>query len=131
MKTLTKPEIARRNALCALVQSAREDLDVAIAAYNTAMEEAFVHVQTTADVYNGLIEEAKEWADTMAGQIQDYYECRSARWREGERGRAYDAWLEAYEEALFEAADIEAPDPLEWDGQDVASILEGLPEDPQ
>ena len=131
MKTLSVIDLARRNTLCARVQSAREDLDVAIAAYNAAVEEAFTHVQATADVYNGLIEEAQEWAEHIAGQIQDYYEVHSARWQEGEKGQAYDAWHVAYAEVSFEASDIALPDSLEWDGEDASSILEGLPEDPQ
>mgnify|MGYP001564747016 CR=1 FL=1 len=131
MKTLAKPDIARRNALAIRIQSAREDLDVAIAEYNATVETAFAYAQTTADVYNGLIEEAKEWADSIAGQIGEYIQERSERWQEGERGQAYANWLTEYEEVSFDTADIETPDPLEWDGDDAASALEGLPEDPQ
>ena len=131
MKTLTEPDIARRNALCVQVQSAREDLDVAITAYNAAVEDAFVHVQAAADVYNSLIEEAKEWAENIASQIEDYIQERSAQWQDGEQGQAYDAWRLEYEGVFLDPADIEAPDPLDWDGEDAASILEGLPEDPQ
>ena len=131
MKTLSLIDLARRNTLCVRVQAAREDLDAAIEAYNDTVQTAFASVHIAADVYNGLIAEAQEWAEDIAGQIENYFEDRSERWREGKRGQAYDAWMIAYQEISLEPADIETPDPLEWDGEDAASILEGLPEDPQ
>ena len=131
MKTLTKPDIARRNALCVLVQSARADLDAAVAAYNDTVQTAFAGVHIAAEVYNGLIEEAKEWAHVIASEIEGYIQERSERWQESERGQAYAHWLTEYEEVSLDTADIETPDPLEWDGEDASSILEGLPEDPQ
>ncbi len=131
MKKLTKHDIALRDRFAAQLQSARDALEEAVETYNAAVEKAFAPVGQAIETYNAVLEDVMNWADDIAGQIQEYIQECSDRWQGGEAGQAYAAWLAVYETLGLEDVEMDEPEPLQCDIDDHASALAELPEQPE
>jgi DNA repair ATPase RecN len=117
------------------IDEAWETLEAAIEAFNTTLEEKWEPIEQASNDYNEAVNDANAWKQDVAGDIQSYMDDRSEKWQEGEAAGRYTAWKEQFEEE-FETADLERPEPIEveqpghidLDLEDVAELLEQLPE---
>ena len=83
---------------------------------------------------NNAIEELRSVRDEVVADQENYYDERSERWQEGERGEAYAEWkdtwesaeLELVEDLELEEEELEAPEALELPGELPFSDLEDL-----
>lgn len=127
MTALTKLHIAERNDIAQKLRNLSDELEDSIEAYNLVATEEWDKVRSALEAYNEAISEANQWRSDIESQIQDYISEKSEKWQGSDKGQAVDSWRSAFEEE-FEEAQIEMPDDLECDCQDVAESLEQIPE---
>lgn len=128
MNNLTKTQLAERNTLNVALAVKKSDIEEAIDIYNTAMQEAWLAVETAQAEYNEAIQNANEWISGVRQEIADFISERSDKWQEGDKGQAASAWQDAYENELSEL-EIERPEDIEIDDlQDTIDSLDNLPE---
>ena len=103
MKCLNKKDLAERDRLQDLLDTAHEKATEAITAARDAVEE-----------YAAAVAEANEWRQDIADRIEGFVADKSEKWQEGEKGEAYRTWLEPYEcEFEVPEADFDTPEELD------------------
>jgi hypothetical protein len=128
MKAVGKADLKERDEIVERLRSRRRDLDEAIAKFNDAALDAWGKVDGCREAYNEAIGDANSWKAEVAGDIQEFIDGRSDKWRESDKGSAYEAWREAYEDET-ESVEIDQPEDLSLDEDDAAENLERLPEE--
>src|SRR5262249_9050748 len=110
-------------------------LQAAVERFNDGQREAWEPVVHAQSVVNTKIEEATQWRTDIAAEMDEYLTERSEKWQESERGQAYQAWRDEYEEEmdaieLDEPPDIELeePDEVTLEAEDPGEILSALSE---
>ncbi len=94
---LSQPSLAERDELVAKLRHATEQLEARRMAYHEVVE-----------VYNAVLEEVETFRDTITDALQDEVDCHSETWLESERGQAWLALQEAWEE--LDTSPIDPPD---------------------
>ena len=79
-------------------------------------------------VLHAVIDKANDWRVAVYREIQAYIDERSAKWRDSERGQAYQEWLSEYEYVSLNHTDLDMPEELTLDDGDQTDMLEGLSE---
>lgn len=130
MKAISRAEGLKKTALVDAIRTAHSELETAIADYNATMEGAKDVVQGKLNELNVKIHEAKDWAEGIASDMQEYYDEKSERWQEGENGENYSNWKDGYENLDTDDVEITFPDELEVPECAVADDLESLPDEP-
>lgn len=130
MNKLSKDQKTERDRIIGLIETAREKLDSEIGAFNDALNVQWENVQAALERYNEAIDEAESWTSGIADDIEAYIDEKSNNWRESDRGQGYDLWKEVYQNTGIEQLEIDKPDDLAPDIEDVAQILNSLDEEP-
>ena len=127
MTKLSKNDLERRTALIEQLNAAHAALTEAVDDYNETVNDAWSKVDDAQNVYNAALSEAQEWVNDISAQIDDYIGERTDKWREGEKGEAYNNWKSEYDTTLAES-DLSQPDELSLDGvENAADTLDQLP----
>ena len=129
MNKLDKAAIAERDAVCASLREKYSTLETAVDEFNFVLEQAWDKVDSALTAYNEAVGEANSWREGIAGDMQTYFDERSEKWQEGDKGQEYASWKQQFEEELQDA-DLPKPEKLELQIDDAAEILEQLPETP-
>jgi len=125
---LTKEQTTARDALAGRLEEAREKLDSAVVDFNDTITAARGVLQEEIDAYNGLLSEAKTFADEVAQEWENEFEEKSERWQEGDTGQAVRELIEAWQNVDFEGVDIDTPDPeVSFDAEVHSELLTDLP----
>lgn len=130
MKALDKEQEKKKGELVDAIRSAHAELETAIKAFNETVETAKDEVQGKLNTLNEKITEAGEWTESIASDMDSYYEEKSERWQEGEKGQEYSAWKEEYENFSADSVDVDFPDDIEVPDCTVGDDLENLPDEP-
>ena len=104
MNKLSKDQLADRDVRLATLEETCEALVGAVDEYNKAIEEAFAKLEPLVKAYNVAVSDAQEFAQEVASDIDDYIRDKSEKWQEGERGQAYIAWRDAWQQWSLETA---------------------------
>jgi len=135
MTKLTKAHLKERDEISGKLQEKREALDEALTKFNELVADAFSNEETglkaAIDSYNEELSAARSWAENIAGEIGDYYDGKSEKWQASDKGDAFSSWKDAFAELEAEDIDVDEPEPLEIDAEDVAEMIEQLPEEPE
>jgi hypothetical protein len=129
---LTKQERGEQTAHVSALQEAAAKLTRAVEDYNAAAATAWEKLIVPAlEAYNNTLDEARAFAENIASNVESFYDEKSEKWQEGDRGSAVqdmqDEWIS------FDASEVEIDAPDELDEPDLghAADLEGLPVEPQ
>ena len=122
MTKLSKKDLTLKQEHANKLTETYEKLDAAVSTFNAAMEEAWEKVQEALDEHNTAIESANEWRGDIAQQMQDYYDNRSEKWQESDKGSEYEQWKSEWEES-FDQVEMEKPDEPDFDAEDYAAII--------
>lgn len=114
-------------------------LDKAVADFNSAMSEAWGEVGAAVESYNEEVTKARDFASEIAGDIESYYDDKSDKWKESERGESYSSWKDEWQGISLDdleleqpsEIEIEEPEDLDEPDADHSTELENLPEEPQ
>jgi len=126
MIALTKQDIAQRDQIVRMLESAKtkvEDAWPALEAAVTAFNEIIV-------AYNEVVATATGFGEDIAREMDEYYSGKSDKWRDSEAGEAYAEWKTEWENLnLIDADTVEMPDAFEPDHVDVLTALPTQPEE--
>jgi oligoendopeptidase F len=119
MRKLTRSHLEKHNSLCQAIYQARDRLNAARLADDEDVEEA------SEELLNAF-QEARDWLDSIADEQQTYFDSRSEKWQESERGEDYQEWMESFRSDQLDEPDIEPGKPVVVD----LTLLEDLPDRP-
>ena len=109
---LDKGDTARKVKLVEELQEARGELEDAVSVYNAAVAELKAPLDAAVEKYNDVLEEARGFAEDIGNTADGEFDDKSEKWQEGERGQAAREWIDARQQAAFDAYEIEYPDEL-------------------
>jgi hypothetical protein len=67
----------------------------------------------------------------IGADAREYFDGRSEKWQEGDKGQAYAGWMEPYEdEYLFPRSELECPEPVEVEAENPEDGLGTLDVEP-
>ncbi len=84
------------------------------------LDKAHTAVGDAIDAYNVVLNAAREFAQEVVTEIDDYVSERSERWQAGDAASQYEEWKGEWEG--FDHEDVETP-------ESVLEDFEGLPEE--
>jgi cell division septum initiation protein DivIVA len=129
---ITKKQLTERAALAADLRKKAEALNIAVAAFNQAIEPLSQAVREALEAYNGILEKARVLADSITEAAQAEFDRKSEKWQESDKGIEVRTWIEQWEMSLDDV-DLELPEPLtEIDPDEQAGVIEsasGAPAD--
>lgn len=124
MKSISKDDSKRRDSLTATLNTEFAKLQDS----HNVLLEAVAKYNADVEAFNEKLQEARGFCDDIANEIDNYISDKSDKWQEGERGEAYGAWRDEWQNVditdIETIADPEAPD---FD----ADILDSLPVEPE
>jgi hypothetical protein len=124
---ISKQQLAERDALAADLRKNAEALNIAIAAFNQAIEPLSQAVGAALEDYNGILAKARTLADGVTEAAQAEFDAKSEKWQESDKGIEVRTWIEQWEMSLDDV-DLELPEPLtEIDPDEHAGALESAP----
>jgi hypothetical protein len=131
MTKLCKEDLSRRDELVSRLRETFTALDMAVDKFNTAMAEAWEGVEEALTAHNEAITDANSLKAEITEEMQDYYDDRTEKWQESDKGQAFQSWKETWEEE-FSEAELEKPEDLDISQlEDYGEILEQLSEEIQ
>ncbi len=131
MLKLSKSQIVEKEGHASDLGEKKEAMEQAVVAYNEAMATEWRKVEAAIQEYNDAVTSADEWRAAINSDQASYFDDRSERWQAGEKGEAYSQWKDQWEEE-FEKVEVEKPDDLEIDPDDIVSKLnDDLMESPE
>jgi hypothetical protein len=127
---LSKAQLAERDALAADLRKKADALNIAIVAFNQAIEPASQAVGEALEGYNGILEKARTLASSITEPAQEQFDAKSEKWQESDKGIEVRSWIEQWEMSLDDV-DLELPEPLtEIDANEQAEEIEAAPPNP-
>jgi TolA-binding protein len=124
---LNKQEDAQRADLVNKLTSAREALDAKIEDLQDAFQTAVDALEDEVRAYNETLEQARGFCADTAAQAEEDFGDKSERWQEGERGEQAREWIDAWEQADLEDAELPEVPRIEIELADHADVLDQLP----
>jgi len=127
---LSKQQLAERDALAADLRKKAEALNIAIVAFNQAIEPLSKAVGEALEDYNGILERARTLASSITEVAQEAFDSKSEKWQESDKALKVRSWIEQWEVSLDDV-DLELPEPLtEIDPDEQAGEIETAPPNP-
>jgi hypothetical protein len=113
VKKLPRSIESRREELATRAAEAADALKGAIVAYNEGATDLFAPVAAALAEYNGAVQDAESLRGEAAQAVREYVDGRSDAWREGDRGQAYEAWVDELEGLDLAEVEVDMPEPVE------------------
>lgn len=129
MKRPTNDQIRQLRNHSKKLEELEKKIEAGIRKYNQTLSELFNQIQADKQDYESELEETNEFLESVHSEMQEYFDERSEKWQESEKGSAYQDWMDEWNSPLNE---VELPEPQELliEGLDAAEILDNLPEEP-
>lgn len=112
MKKLTKEHKRQQQEHVTAISAAHSTVAAAITAFNAATAKEWESVKVALDAYNARVNDANTFLSGLADEAEKYQNDRTDDWAAGEKGEAYQAWIETLREPL-EVGEIDAPEAIE------------------
>lgn len=129
MRKLSKTQLDGRTLVCDKLRDTYLVLEGAVEKFNTALDDLWQKVEDAEAKYNTVVQEANEWRENIASEIEEFIQEKSDKWQEGDKGQAYVEWHTQYDAIELQDVDLERPESLSLDDGDQADILEELDEE--
>lgn len=129
MKKLSKDDLKAREEAVGKLKTTFEELTEAVSRYNDVMATEWATVEEAQNAYNEALHAAQEWSEGIATQIEDFINDKSDKWKEGEKGDAYENWKGTFEAIDFTESELSQPDELSVEVENPCEEIEGLPEE--
>jgi len=132
---LTKQECENRNTHVIELEDAADRLRTSVEEFNSEVERAWEQVTTALEIYNEALSNAREFAEHIANNIESFYDEKSLKWQESDRGSAVRSMQEEWAALDTEEVTLDAPvvvyEPDCICPVDHATNLEALPIEPE
>lgn len=129
MKALKVAQQKSKSQCVLDLEQAKQALENEIEDFNAEKSRLYQKVADALEKYNEALNEAREFTTDIHSEMEEYYENRSDRWKEGDAGSNYQTWMDEWanidldEISLEEVADLEMPDMEHY------SELDNLPDE--
>lgn len=106
MNKLSKDQQKKIDALRERWTSARNDLDNEQGDANEKIAEIEHKLNEKIADLNALVEEANSLREEIESDAQSYYDEKSEKWQEGDRGSAYNDWISSWQNEIEEIEEV-------------------------
>jgi chromosome segregation ATPase len=130
MNKLSKQQEREKDEHMQEIRLRQTELNAAITVYNTKLEEIKTPVEKALETLNEKITAANEFLSNINADQESYYDERSEKWQEGDKGSEYSTWKDQFGEE-FEEVTIDFPEELEEVDCNYDNTLENLPCQPE
>jgi uncharacterized protein YukE len=114
MTTFDKQERGQIDEICTRLTSTYADLVESIDAYNEAIRGLFAqHIQSALDAYNEAVSDANSLAEDLGAEMQTYFDEKSEKWQQGDKGQEYQEWIYEWETEL-QPYQLSEPDGIDY-----------------
>lgn len=128
---LTKAQKTSRDEIVSKLREQEERLDEVISEFNAAVEAKWDEIVAPALAkHKEALDEAREFCEQIAGDIQNFYDDKSEKWQEGDRGQAVEDMRSEWESVDLDEPTIEPPSEVEKPWITHSASIEELPEEP-
>lgn len=111
MNKLNKEQQENKNRLNQKIHDELDNVEEAINTLNERVKALYAELIVPAvDKLNLTLEEVRNFADEVKSEAQDYFDERSEKWQEGDKGQQYQEWINSME-TVAELEDIETVEP--------------------
>lgn len=116
MNNFSKTERAEIDEITSDLSGLSDTLDKAVDAYNAAMAEPKEAVETALAAYNARLADLRGLYEELRDRAADYHGGRSEKWQEGEKGQAYQEWIDSMTNisGVEDDATIDFPEDVEF-----------------
>jgi DNA repair exonuclease SbcCD ATPase subunit len=106
MKRLTKSQIKEMTKFQNDLENLWGSLEGSLEAYHTTLikqtpemlETIWQDIQKAQAEYNAILIDLRNWASSIAAEIQRFIDSKSENWQEGDTGAAYAEWMSQFED---------------------------------
>lgn len=130
MNKLSKEQVAELASLSANVRTKLADLESAVDRYNSVIQDAKEDAIAAHNELRDAVDEAAEFVGSLHSDMEGYFDDRSEKWQEGEKGRAYADWMANFDSITDSVDDLELHDPVDMVDCDLADEIDNLPHEP-
>jgi uncharacterized protein YukE len=104
MIKLSKTESKSREEVTEAVREAYKAVEAIWPEYQAMLDK----VNGVIDAFNSAVADADNFRQSVADQMQEYYDNRSDAWQNGDKGTAYREWLEQWLYSVEQVDEVEA-----------------------
>lgn len=127
---LTREQIALKDSLVSSLKQHNQNLATAFIEYNAVVKSAWEKLNEVQVAYNGAIEDAKTFAQTVAEKIEDGMRDKSDTWLQSPKGEAVDDFLTKWQDVTLDDVELNEPEELDINSvEDHAVLLGELPDE--
>lgn len=106
MLKLSKDQQKKIDALRERWTSARNDLDNEQGDANEKIAEIERKLNEKIADLNAIVEEANSLREEIESDAQSYYDEKSEKWQEGDRGSSYSDWISSWQNEVEEVEEV-------------------------
>ena len=79
------------------------------------------------EAYNGILADARGFAEDIASTAEAEIDEKSDKWREGDKGEAAALFRDEWQNLSLDDVEIDLPEEITFDDPDHAAVLDGAP----
>lgn len=130
MKRMSKGAEKDLNSAVELLREKKAAIEAAIERFNEEVDKLKDDVNGAVEDYNTAREAALAIVEEVKDSAQSYYDDRTEKWQEGDKGQEYSEWCTALDNVNSDGLEVEFPDDLEAPEMNDADEFEALPHAP-
>ena len=128
MKKLTSKQCTDKTDYVHILEEAAKNVDAAITTFNHVLQDARPAVEQALENYNDALLQVREFCEQVAIDQQNFFDDKSEKWQESDRGQVYQGWINEWSNIVLEDAEVALPDKVEVPDLSDPDILKDLPE---
>lgn len=113
MKKLNKAQMELLRKLREEVRSYQDDLEAEIHAFNEHLDVRREKVESALSDLNTKIEEANSFIEEVRSEMESYFDEKDEKWQEGEKGEAFQSWMQEWDNELETLDEIDFPEHID------------------
>ncbi len=94
--------------------------------YNETVQKAWEEFQEALYFYHEHLDDVKAWVEEYAATLAEEYGSRSERWRESDKGQAFQAFVEEWSTFHLDEIESDEPEMIDIEGELHAEELRTL-----
>lgn len=134
MKSISKEQLDRRTELAAKIEAAQARLLQDMNKFNEESRERYGAIEGSQRELNDLLEEVREFVDDIKLELESYYDEKSEKWQESDRGQEFYEWIgkwnmdDLYPIEVPECPELEIPTEINGEYEEnLANVLREIP----
>lgn len=133
MNKISKTDIKQRDEIFTRIKQAAKNIEAKIEVFNKQKEALIEELQKEVTAYNEAAKDFTTWKEDREEEIKEYFNSKSEKWQEGDKGQAVERWAESWNDfpeieeiEIEDIGEIELPDGIIFEEVDLG---EPFPDD--